>query len=242
MSCDVFFLSYNEEFADENFELVQLVAPHAKRVHGIKGIFNAHKECAKQSLTKNFYVIDADAILEPGFYFDFEPRDDLYWWAGVSQTACVHVWRSKNPINDLLYGYGGVKLFPKQALLDLEDWHIDFTNSASGNFKAMAQVSNVTGFNTSPYNTWKSAFRECTKLASGVIKSKFDGQVDKNTTDRLDTWCTVGADRLYGKDALRGANEGRAYGEKYANDAKMLDNINDFDWLNSVWEGKVSIK
>ena len=44
MSCDVFFLSYNEEFADENFELVQLVAPHAKRVHGIKGIFNAHKE------------------------------------------------------------------------------------------------------------------------------------------------------------------------------------------------------
>lgn len=238
MSCDVFFLSYNEEFADENFELVQLVAPHAKRVHGIKGIFNAHKECAKQSLTKNFYVIDADAILEPGFYFDFEPRDDLYWWAGVSQTACVHVWRSKNPINDLLYGYGGVKLFPKQALLDLEDWHIDFTNSASGNFKAMAQVSNVTGFNTSPYNTWKSAFRECTKLASGVIKNKYDGQVDKNTTDRLDTWCTVGADRLYGKDAIRGANEGRAYGEKYANDTKMLDNINDFDWLRKRFDKK----
>jgi len=238
MSCDVFFLSYNEEFADENFELVQLVAPHAKRVHGIKGIFNAHKECAKQSLTKNFYVIDADAILEPGFYFDFEPRDDVDWWTGIPQTICVHVWRSKNPINDLLYGYGGVKLFPKQALLDLEDWHIDFTNSASGNFKAMPQVSNVTGFNTSPYNTWKSAFRECTKLASGVIKSAFDGHVDKNTETRLETWCTVGADRLYGKNAIRGANEGRAYGEKHATDIKMLDNINDFDWLRKRFDKK----
>ena len=115
MSCDVFFLSYNEDFADENYELVQLVAPLAKHVRCIKGIFNAHKECARQSLTKIFYVIDADAILERGFYLDFEPSDDIEWWPGVPQTACVHVWRSRNPINGLIYGYGGVKLFPKQV-------------------------------------------------------------------------------------------------------------------------------
>ena len=62
---DVFFLSYDEPFADEHYELLQLVAPHAKRVHGIKGIYNGHKECARQAMTENFYVIDADAILEP---------------------------------------------------------------------------------------------------------------------------------------------------------------------------------
>jgi hypothetical protein len=43
---------------------------------------------------------------------------------------------------------------------------------------------------------------------------------------------------LYGKDAIRGANEGRAYGEKYANDIKMLDNINDFDWLRKRFDKK----
>ena len=57
---DVFFLSYDEPFADENFELLKMFAPHAKRVHGIKGIFDAHKECARQSKTGHFYVCDAD--------------------------------------------------------------------------------------------------------------------------------------------------------------------------------------
>ena len=31
------------------------------------------------------------------------------------------------------------------------------------------QVSNITAFNTDPFNTWRSAFRECTKLASAII-------------------------------------------------------------------------
>ena len=60
---------------------------------------------------------------------EFEPRRALQ--AHNRQVRHWHVWRSKNPINDLLYGYGGVKLFPKQALLDFDDWHIDFTYSAS---------------------------------------------------------------------------------------------------------------
>ncbi len=32
-----------------------------------------------------------------------------------SQVDCLHVWRAKNPINDLIYGVGGVKLFPKKT-------------------------------------------------------------------------------------------------------------------------------
>ena len=78
-------------------------------------------------------------------------------------------------INDLVYGYGGVKLFPFQALRDANDWRIDFTTPVAnkegqkGAFKAMPPISNVTAFNTDPFNTFKFAFRECTKLASKVI-------------------------------------------------------------------------
>ena len=79
---DVFFLSYNEPFADEHFELLKIKAPHAKRVHGIKGIFNAHKECAKQSMTTHFYVVDADAIIESDFNFDYTPSPDINWFEG----------------------------------------------------------------------------------------------------------------------------------------------------------------
>ena len=40
---DVIQISYHEPYADDNYELLQLFAPHAKRVQGVKGIFEAHK-------------------------------------------------------------------------------------------------------------------------------------------------------------------------------------------------------
>ena len=61
---DVFYISYNESFADENYEMLKVFAPHAQRVHGVKGIFEAHKKAAEQSNTTHFYVVDADAIIE----------------------------------------------------------------------------------------------------------------------------------------------------------------------------------
>ena len=229
---DVFFLSYNEPFADEHFELLKHKAPHVKRVHGIKGIFNAHKECAKQSMTAHFYVVDADAIIESDFNFDYTPSPDINWFEGknyaIKQTQCLHVWRSKNPINGLVYGYGGVKLFPKKAVMKADDWRVDFTTSVAVRaFKAMPQISNVNAFNTDPFNTWKSAFRECTKLSSKIIEK----QKDEDTEQRLKIWCTVGKEQLYGKYCILGANHGKEYGEKFKDDIDELNKINDFKWL-----------
>ena len=69
---DVVQISYNEDFADDNFELLRLFAPHAKRVQGVKGIFNAHKEAARIAETSHFYVIDADAVMDEEFSFRFK--------------------------------------------------------------------------------------------------------------------------------------------------------------------------
>ena len=49
----------------------------------------------------------------------------------------------------------------------------------------MEQISNTSRFNSTPFNTWKSAFRECVKLSSKVI----DRQDNKETEARLDVWC-----------------------------------------------------
>ena len=229
---DVFFLSYDEPFADEHFELLKFKAPYAKRVHGVKGIFNAHKECAKRSMTSHFYVVDADAIIESDFNFNFEPDENKEWWSGVSQVDCLHVWRAKNPINDLIYGVGGVKLFPKKPVMEAKDWHIDFTTSVKiKGFKVMPEISNTNAFNTDPFNTWKSAFRECTKLSAKTIKN----QNDIDTEQRLKIWCTVGADRMYGKYCILGANQGKEYGEMFKDDVENLDKINDFIWLKKMF-------
>ena len=166
---DVFFISYHEQYADENFEVLKEKAPLAKRVDGVKGIFNAHKRAAELSKTKMFYVIDADAILLDEFNFDYQPTELDEAYESILATDCVHTWRAINPINDLVYGYGGAKLFPAKGLREAKGWNLDFTTSVVKHFKPMLQISNITAFNTDPYSTWKSAFRECSKLASSII-------------------------------------------------------------------------
>ena len=44
-----------------------------------------------------------------------------------------------------------------------------YLTSIRNKFRAMPEVSNTTNFNTSPFETWKSAFRECCKLSSKII-------------------------------------------------------------------------
>ena len=229
---DVFYISYNEDFADENYEMLQVFAPLAKRIHGVKGIFNAHKQAAEKSNTKHFYVVDADAIIEEEFTFKFTPSSYVDAYPGVPETDCVFTWRSRNPINDLIYGYGAVKLFPKKPFLELTDWSVDMTTSIGCPFVPKFQISNVTAFNTDPFNAWRSAFRECTKLASAIIPN------GDNTDNeyRLKVWQTKGANRENGKYAIQGAQQGADFGKAYRNNIKTLSLINDFEWLEQTFK------
>jgi len=216
---DIVFISYQEPNADENYARLKQRFPLAKRVHGVKGIHQAHIIAAKKCITKMFWIVDADAHIVDRFNFDYEVPNH--------QLDIVHVWRAKNPVNALVYGYGGVKLFPRQMTIDMDLSKPDMTTSISGKFKAVQQLANITAFNTDPFNTWKSAFRECVKLSSKVI----DRQKDNETTKRLNTWCTRGKTNLFGEYSIRGAIEGKAYGEKYRDSPQDLRRINDFDWL-----------
>lgn len=230
---DIFHLSYYEPFANETFKKLQERFPWAKRVQNIKGIFNGHKECARQALTTMFYVVDADAILKDDFDFSYRPSPKLEYWDGVKQTECVHVWRCENPINGLVYGYGGVKLFPRGPLRAAIDWHIDFTTSVSGKFKAMPETSNSTYINADAFTAYKSGFRECAKLASKTIKDPegyYDSANDPKVLEHLEIWCTKG-EGPFGAWAVLGAKDGRKHGEKSQGDTEALDKINDFKWL-----------
>ena len=48
---------------------------------------------------------------------------------------------SRNPINDLVYGYGGIKLFPTQMTRDMDTTTPDMTTSISDRFKKMDKIS-----------------------------------------------------------------------------------------------------
>jgi len=214
---DIVFISYQEINADENFKRLQVRFPTAKRIHGVKGIHQAHIEAAKKCHTDMIWIVDGDAHIVDDFDFSYKTK--------IRDT--VYVWRSLNPINGLIYGNGGIKLFPRKMTIDMDLNKADMTTSISKKFKPISEVSNITAFNTDAFSTWKSAFRECCKLGSRVI----DRQKTDETNERLHIWCTVGQEKEFGNYAIAGAIKGRNYGLKYRGNIIELKKINDFDWL-----------
>lgn len=220
---DIVFVSYFEPNADKNFkhllESLNDTDRNIYRINGIKGIHQAHIEAAKLCKTDMFWVVDADAIVDQNFKFDYV--------VSRYELNIVHVWRSRNPINGLEYGNGGVKLLPRQLTIDMDVNKPDMTTSISKWFKAMDDVSNITEFNTDAFNTWRSAFRECVKLSSQVIDRQDQGE----TEERLAAWVTYYPDKKFAREAAAGATAGREYGIANKDNLEALTKINDFEWL-----------
>jgi len=216
----VVFISYGEPNAEKNWERVLEKAPWAQRVDGVKGIFNAHKAAARLSETDMFYVVDGDAWLMDNWTFDFQPT--------VYDRKCTFIWHSQNPVNGLVYGYGGVKLFSKSKVVRAKKWTtLDFATTVMDKLKVIDTVSNISKFNTDAFSTWRSAFRECVKLQDNLLNNP-NSTEDKS---RLDVWVNEGADADFGQysvDAARAAIE-------FVNsvDTKELLNINDRVWLKN---------
>jgi hypothetical protein len=225
---DIVFISYDEPNAEHNWKKLSMQSPRQPlRLHGIKGIHAAHKIAASMVTTSMFYVVDGDAVIMPDFKFNHV--------VDPSCTKNVHVFRAHNPVNDLVYGYGAVKLLPTAVVLDMDDnkKSTDMTSSLPHNgYTVVNRISNTTAFNTDQFSAWRSAFRECAKLSSKVIVK----QKDHETESRLETWCTKGQGRPYGYWTLIGAKAGREFGKNHANDLDQLSKINDWAWLRATYE------
>tara|TARA_B110000037_G_scaffold153339_1_gene172981 strand:- start:297 stop:1415 length:1119 start_codon:yes stop_codon:yes gene_type:complete len=216
---DVFMISFHEAEADENFQKLRDRFKDAQHVKNVEGIGNAHKRVGELAKTEMVYVVDADADIVGHFSFDYIPP--------MSQRKnTTFVWSARNPINDLEYGYGGVKLFPKEQLLSSGHELPDYTTGAAF-YQPVNDISNITRFNKDPYRTWRSAFRECVKLASSVNPN----QKQEETDERLEAWCTVDNGGRFGRYCIKGALEGKAYGIANKDNTDELNKINDFEWL-----------
>jgi len=222
---EIVFISYKEPNAEDNWNRLRSRFPLAKRVDGVKGIKHAHIKAAEMCWTKMFWVVDGDAEILEDFDFSYKPTE----W----DLDTVHVWHAKNPINDLVYGYGGVKLLPTKLTKSMDRTVIDLATSISPKFKVIEEISNITAFNTDPFNTWKSAFRECAKLSSKIIVRQESGETD----ERLKTWTTVGHDRPFGEYAAAGATAGMEFGLSRRNDLGL---INDFKWLKDHYNNTIN--
>lgn len=232
----IFFISNGELNAQEHYDrLCECLATHIQglgawprgpsiqRVDGARSIHSAHKTCAimAEAMGANhFYTVDADnwVYSEAAFMPRIEPEPDS-----------VYVWRCKNAVNGLVYGYGAIKLFPTLYMTGIATNTVDMTTSVSANYRIINELASETRFNTSDFEAWKSGFREACKLASGII----DRQNDDESAYRLQVWVTEGLDKPFGGECILGARQGSAYGREHAGDREKLALINDWGWLRS---------
>jgi len=226
---DVLFISYGEPNAEENWARVLEKAPHAKRVDKVKGIFAAHCRAAELATTDMFYVVDGDAWLVDDWTFDFQPT--------VWNRGCAYVWCSRNPVNDLVYGYGGVKLFPRQKLIDAWLWQgLDMTTEVMKDIIIMPEISNETRFNTDEFAAWRSAFRECVKLCYHLNQDPTDWRAD----EKLIAWTNTDLNRPFTEYSLKGASDAVEFVGNHINNLKMLLKVNDRKWLKTQFINKHS--
>ena len=151
--------------------------------------------------------------------------------------------KSKNEINGLEYGNGGLKCWRKDVLLASSTHE---SNNSTDFCWAMRYyqvdvLGSISVNNASSFQAWRAGYRE------GVKMSYMDGEPMKNPiTDisqlfagnrsKLNVWMSVGRDVANGSWAMLGARQG--YYELYTN---VITNsvINDYDWFERQWK-KVS--
>jgi hypothetical protein len=236
---DVIFISYDEDNCEENWADLENKVPWAKRVHMVKGSDAAHKAAANLSETDLFISIDADNIVDPTF-FDMELDFDHPKLKGKAIS-----WAAQNNINGLEYGNGGLKLWPKQYVLDMrtheaadpddERNKVDFCWEDS--YVQMTNQYSVTCPNGSPRQAFRAGFREGVKMSLSqggkVNPDEFKKAIWWGNYKRLITWCSVGADVENGLWAMYGARLGC-----YMTNLTDWDyvNVRDFEWLNTFFD------
>lgn len=206
---DIVFLSYDEPNAEQNWADLRNKVPRAKRVDRVRGINKAHKECARVSETEQFIVIDGDTTVEPDF---FGLTVNM-----LAEWNCIHNWPSRNSVNGLMYGNGGIKCWTKTLINELQSHEIatQSTNALdffwTANHLAMRGVYSRTNINHTPMQAWRAGFREGVKLCMRdgriVTLDEFSALRPINKA-RLAIWCSVGADVKNGKWAMLGARQG----------------------------------
>src|SRR5262249_43316438 len=139
----------------------------------------------------------------------------------------VATWRAKNPVNGLVYGNGGIKLFPAKAFCGVNKLTLDMSTKLAPRYRKIPVLASEHRFNTTPFLSWRAAFRECVKLASCL----FDAA--SPTPRRLATWCSIANAESNSTWCLRGACDGRDYGAKNAANPEKLKLINNYKWVES---------
>ena len=233
---DFVFLSYDEPNAEMLYAELLNIVPWAKRVHGVRGFDTAHRACADVADTDLFVTVDGDNRIDQRFL-------DVKIEISESQADHAWTWAGRNHINGLVYGNGGLKLWSKSFVRGMNS-HENSNDAAqkvdfcwNDRYHEMFGTYSTSVINGSPYQAWRSGFREGVKMSLDAGKRvnppDFARLIWRYNLHKLLIWCSVGADVDNGIWSIYGARYG-AYLCNLTDWDYTL--ISDYAWFSDEWD------
>lgn len=237
------FLSYAEDNADQNYELLLKQNPAAKRVHGVKGFDSAHRaasEKARSMKTTPFFItVDGDNEVFPDFWeLDTETIPPEF----RLDLKAVLSWNAYNPMTGLCYGNGGLKIWT-HTFIDQMVTHeqtegkvVDFCWDPT--YYQLQRIYSLTRPYGSPKQAFCAGFREGVKmpLVEGKpLDSIYEtaGKSYRLNLHRLITWCSVGAHVKYGDSSVYGALYG--FWSVHVKKTIPMEKVSDLDFIYELY-------
>jgi len=219
---DIVFLSNGETQAEINYDHLLKVTKGYKnrivRVSGVNGRVAAYHAALEASETYWAFTVFGKLRVSNDFDWNWQP-DRL-------QAPKHYIFDAINPLNGLVYGHQGMIAYNKKLVLANQGNGLDFT--LDDPHESVNVISGVANFNTDPYSTWRTAFREALKLQSAY---------DDLSKERLQTWL-LKANGEYAKSCLLGAHDAVEYYKLVNGDIDKLKLSYEWDWLINYYNQK----
>jgi hypothetical protein len=127
-------------------------------------------------------------------------------------------------VNGLVYGHQAMIAYNKKLTLANEGKGLDFT--LDDEHEVVELLSGTAMYNTDPFSTWRTAFRE-------VLKLKSDDSEESRV--RLDTWLTE-AEGEFAQSSIQGANDAAIYFDEVDGDFDALKLSYEWAWLREKFD------
>jgi hypothetical protein len=214
---DIVFISNGEPNAEDNWMMLEnrilLLEPNRiHRVNRVKGRAAAYHAAARASKTPWFFAVFGKLAID--LTFDWE------WQPDRMQQAKHYIFHARNPVNGLEYGHQAMIAYNKELVLNNPGLGLDFTLDSP--HEVVPIVSGTAYYNVSPWQTWRTAFREVIKLKAALPDVEAEYRIGRwllPNFDETDRWSQIGA-----QDAIE-------YYDEVNGDFDALKKSYEWEWL-----------
>jgi len=215
---DIVFIQNGEPNAAQNFKRLSLSSSAKENrlveVNNINGRAAAYHAAARVSTTPWFFAVFAKLEVDVDF--------DWTWQPDRMQQAKHYIFHAKNPCNGLEYGHQAMIAYNRQLVLDNPGVGLDFTLDSP--HEVVPILSGMARYNTSSWQTWRTAFREVLKLKASLP--------DVENEYRITQWLKS-TSSAYSHMSVAGAEDALEYYDQVAGDFNQLKKSYEWNWLAS---------